>query len=94
MVGTEEEALARVVSAMPMGEQRPEQLALARAVAVEAWVSLRLFVELNDWTWDPRPSIDDAERAVLAIAAGEWNEAAVAEWLRGHLTPPAGGPTE
>ncbi len=29
-----------------------------------AWVSLRLFVEINDWTWDPTPSIDDAEAAV------------------------------
>lgn len=37
-----------------------------------AWVALRLFVELNRWTWQPTPSIDDAERAMLAIAAGDW----------------------
>ncbi len=40
-----------------------------------AWVSLRLFVDSNDWTWTPKPDIDDAEAAMLAIAAGEWDEA-------------------
>jgi death-on-curing protein len=54
-----------------------------------AWVSLRLFVEMNGWRWDTYPSIDDAERAVLAIASGEWDEAMTAEWLRGLLTAPA-----
>ena len=39
-----------------------------------AWVSLRLFVDINNWSWDPSPSIDDAEAAVLAIAAGDWDE--------------------
>ena len=36
-----------------------------------AWVSLRLFVEINDWTWDPKPTLDDAEAeaAVLSVAA-------------------------
>jgi death-on-curing protein len=37
-----------------------------------AWVTLRVFVEINDWTWQPYP-VDEAERAVLAIAAGEWD---------------------
>ncbi len=50
-----------------------------------AWVSLRLFVELNEWVWDPRPSVDDAEAAVLAVAAGTWDEGATADWLRSHL---------
>jgi death-on-curing protein len=36
-----------------------------------AWVSLRLFVDINGWEWTPKPSIDEAEAAVLAIAAGE-----------------------
>lgn len=49
-----------------------------------AWVSLRLFVEINNWTWDPKPTIDDAEAAVLAVAGGEWDEAATADWLRIH----------
>ncbi len=52
-----------------------------------AWVSLRLFVEINEWKWDPKPSIDDAEAAVLAVAGGEWDEAATAEWLRTYLRP-------
>jgi death-on-curing protein len=52
-----------------------------------AWVSLRLFVEINQWTWDPTPTIDDAEAAVLAVAGGEWDEATTAEWLRSHLHP-------
>jgi death-on-curing protein len=52
-----------------------------------AWIALRLFVELNGWTWNPRPSVDDAETTVLAIAGGELDEQATAAWLRGHLTP-------
>ena len=52
-----------------------------------AWVSLRLFVDLNDWTWVPTPEIDDAEAAVLAIAAGEWDEADAATWLKQYLRP-------
>lgn len=52
-----------------------------------AWVSLRLFVEMNGWNWDPRPTIDDAEAAVLAVASGDWKEDATAEWLRAHLAP-------
>lgn len=51
-----------------------------------AWIALRLFVASNDWTWDPRPSVDDAEATVLAIAAGELDEAGTADWLRQHLT--------
>ncbi len=50
-----------------------------------AWVSLRLFVEFNGWSWDPKPDIDEAEQAVLAITAGDWDEEATASWLRSHL---------
>jgi death-on-curing protein len=53
-----------------------------------AWVSLRLFVELNAWRWDPYPSVDEAEAAVLAVAGGEWREEEAATWLRQHLRPP------
>lgn len=53
-----------------------------------AWVALRLFVEMNGWTWDPKPSVDDAEAAVLAVATGTWKEDAAAEWLRAHLAAP------
>ena len=52
-----------------------------------AWVSLRVFIEINGWHWRTRPSVDDAEAAVLAIAGGEWNEADTAAWLRRHLAP-------
>ncbi len=32
---------------------------------------MRLFLEMNGWTWRSVPDVDDAERAVVAIAAGE-----------------------
>lgn len=50
-----------------------------------AWVCLRLFVEMNGWQLDPKPSVDDSEAAALAIAAGDWDEHATAAWLRQHL---------
>lgn len=53
-----------------------------------AWVSLRLFVEMNGWRWQARPSVDDAERAVLAVASGDWDEVQTAAWLREYLTEP------
>jgi death-on-curing protein len=53
-----------------------------------AWVALRLFVEINEWRWTAMPSVDDAERAVLAVAGGEWDESQTASWLRGHIAPP------
>lgn len=52
-----------------------------------AWIALRLFVELNDWVWSPRPSTDDAEATVLAIAGGDFDQQATAAWLRGYLMP-------
>jgi death on curing protein len=52
-----------------------------------AWASLRIFLEINGWEIDPYPSVDDAEDAVLAIAAGDWDEAATADWLRPMLHP-------
>ncbi len=54
-----------------------------------AWVSLRMFVDINGWTWSPRPTIGDAEAAVLAIAAGEWDEGQAAAWLRERLVDPS-----
>lgn len=51
-----------------------------------AWVALRMFVELNGWSWNPKPSTDDTEAAVVAIAAGEWDEQTTADWLRACLT--------
>jgi hypothetical protein len=34
------------------------------------------------------PSVDEAEAAVLAIAAGEWREEGTATWLRQYLVAP------
>lgn len=53
-----------------------------------AWVTLRLFIEMNGWSWGDYPPIDEAEAAVLAIAAGEWDEARVAAWLAPCLSGP------
>lgn len=47
-----------------------------------AWAALVLFLDLNEVQWDPDPpEIDDAERAMLAIAAHEVDEAWTAAWL-------------
>ena len=53
-----------------------------------AWVSMRMFVATNGWTWREQPSIDDAEATVLAIAAGQLDEAGASAWLRPFLHPP------
>jgi death-on-curing protein len=50
-----------------------------------AWASLRVFLEINGWQFDPYPSVDAAEAAVLAIAAGDWDETATARWLRPQI---------
>jgi death-on-curing protein len=50
-----------------------------------AWVALRMFVEINGWSWSERPSVEKAEQVVLAVAAGEWDEDRTAEWLGAHL---------
>jgi death on curing protein len=50
-----------------------------------AWVALRMFVEINGWSWSQRPSVDETEQVVLAIAAGEWDEDRTVEWLSEHL---------
>lgn len=51
-----------------------------------AWVTLRLFIEINGWEWTTSPEIDDAEAAVFAIASGEWGQDEMAGWLRDRLT--------
>ena len=48
-----------------------------------AWAALVMFVNLNGGTWDPDPpNVDDAEAAMLAVAAHEVDEAWLGEWLR------------
>jgi death-on-curing protein len=51
----------------------------------ESWVAVRVFIEINGWSWSKYPSVDDAEQVVLAIASGGWDEDRVAEWLGDHL---------
>ncbi len=47
-----------------------------------AWACLALFLDLNNVRWDPDPpQVDDAEAAMLAIAAAQVDEAWVAAWL-------------
>ncbi|MDP3983781.1 MAG: hypothetical protein Q8Q52_02090 [Acidimicrobiia bacterium] len=42
-----------------------------------------MFIDLNHGSWDPDPhDIDQAEKAMLAIAAGEVDETWTAAWLR------------
>ncbi len=51
-----------------------------------AWVALVMFVDLNGGTWDPDPPVvDEAEQAMLAIAAGEVDEGWVARWLHDRV---------
>mgnify|MGYP000883079307 CR=1 FL=1 len=54
-----------------------------------AWVALRYFLALNGWDWSTRPTVDDAEAAVVAVASGAWDEGAAADWLRPLLAGPA-----
>ena len=52
-----------------------------------AWAALILFLDLNDWMWEPDPpDTDAAESAMLAVAAGEVDEAWLADWLRQRTT--------
>ena len=47
-----------------------------------AWASLVMFVDLNGGSWDPDPpEVDQAEAAMLAVAAHEVDEAWLADWL-------------
>ena len=40
-----------------------------------------MFVEINGWSWNPRPTVDEAEQAMLAIASGDWDQHEMAQWL-------------
>jgi death on curing protein len=56
-----------------------------------AWASLVLFLDLNGVVWEPDPpEVGDAEAAILAVAAGDVDEAWFAEWLRSRIRPSAG----
>jgi death-on-curing protein len=48
-----------------------------------AWATLSMFIDLNDGTWDPDPpNTDEAEEAMVAIAAGEVDETWAAAWAK------------
>jgi death-on-curing protein len=48
-----------------------------------AWAALLMFIDLNGGLWDPDPpDVDDAEAAMLAVAADDVDEAWFAQWLR------------
>ena len=48
-----------------------------------AWASLVMFLELNGGAWDPDPPVvDQAEEAMIAVAAHQRDEAWLAAWLR------------
>ena len=51
-----------------------------------AWATLVLFIDLNGGTWDPDPpDVDEAEQAMLTVAAHEADEAWFASWLRDRI---------
>jgi death-on-curing protein len=52
-----------------------------------AWVSFRLFIEMNEWVWIDFPSIDEAEQVMLAIASSDWDELTLSQWLQSRISP-------
>jgi death on curing protein len=52
-----------------------------------AWTALTMFIDLNDGSWEPDPpDVDDAEAAMLAVAAHDVDEEWLADWLRARVT--------
>lgn len=52
-----------------------------------AWACLVLFIDIHDGNWNPSPpNVDEAEAAMLAVAAGEVDESWFASWLRDRVT--------
>ncbi|MEQ8716809.1 MAG: Fic family protein [Acidimicrobiales bacterium] len=48
-----------------------------------AWAALVMFIDLNGGRWEPESlDVDDAESAMLAVAAGNIDEGEFARWLR------------
>lgn len=54
-----------------------------------AWAALVLFLDLNGVVWSPDPpDVDEAEHAMLAVAAHDVEAPWFAEWLRSHVQLP------
>ena len=54
-----------------------------------AWACLVMFLDLNGASWHPDPpDVDDAEAAMLVVAAHEVDEAWFADWLRARVRFP------
>ena len=49
---------------------------------------MRMFIDMNGWSWSRRPELEEGEKTVLAIAAGELDEERTAAWLREYLVAP------
>ena len=51
-----------------------------------SWAALVMFIDLNDGVWEPNPpDVNQAEAAMVAVAARDLDEEAVAEWLRARV---------
>lgn len=97
--GMLESALARPMNVWAYGSDDSAALAAAYAFGIArnhpfvdgnkrtAWVAARLFLALNGL--ELRFDAGDAVRTMLALAAGELAEAALADWFRGRLAQAA-----
>jgi len=54
-----------------------------------AWAALRMFTDLNGCLWEPDPpDVDEAEEAMVAVAAKKVDEAWFAVWLSERIRLP------
>jgi len=97
--GLFDSALARPLN--PAIYEKPDVAALVASYAVAlaknqpfidgnkrtAFVAMALFLLLNGR--DLNATDAECVLAMLAVASGEWDEAALADWLRAHIVPHA-----
>jgi death-on-curing protein len=50
-----------------------------------AFMTMGVFLYLNGWLLEAAEA--EAVHVMLRVAAGEWGESELAEWLRGHVVP-------
>jgi len=70
----------------PCRPARKEPFSLPDRNKRAAWVSLRVFIEIIEWSWSARPETEAAEGAVVAVASGDWTEEVMAGWPRGQFS--------